>query len=34
MAAALTKLQPDSVLRKPAAAMTDIAATMITATAT
>ena len=33
MAAAVTKLQPDSVLRKPAAATTDIAATIATATA-
>ena len=34
IAADVTKLQPDSVLRKPTAAITDIAATMATATAT
>ena len=34
MAAAVTKLQPDSVLRKPIAATIDIAATIATATAT
>ena len=34
IAAAVTKLQPDSVLRNPTAAMIDIAATMATATAT
>jgi hypothetical protein len=34
IAAALTKLQPDRVLRKPIAATIDIAATMATAMAT